>query len=133
MPIHTGTSAPVSGCVTEKPVATPFFSIVARSASAKLVRLHSSMKAAMSGRPSAKRVASGCSAAIAMNVTPMIVSARVVNTRSSFFSPSSSYGKPKLTPTLLPIQFSCIAFTCGGHSSASRSASSSSAYCVIAR
>ncbi len=74
----------------------PFFSIVATSASATPPRLHSSMKACSSGLSLRRRVASGCSAAIAQNVTPMIVSARVVNTRSSFCSPSISYGKPKV-------------------------------------
>ena len=63
----------------------------------------------------ASRVASGCSAAIAMNVTPMIVSARVVYTRRNFLSPSSVYGKPKFTPKLLPIQFSWISRTRSDH------------------
>jgi hypothetical protein len=76
----------------------PFFSIVAMSASATPPCLHSSMNGSNSGLSCARRVASGCSAAIAQKVTPMIVSARVVNTRKSFCSPSISYGKPKFTP-----------------------------------
>ncbi len=92
------------------------------------------MKAASFGSSRASRAASGCSAATATKVTPKRVSARVVNTRSSFFSPSISYGKPKFTPLLRPIQFSCIARTCGGQpSSCFRLSSSSSAYCVILR
>ncbi len=56
----------------------PFFSIVAMSASATLPCLHSAMKAASAGLFCAARVASGCSAATATNVTPISVSARVV-------------------------------------------------------
>ncbi len=41
----------------------------------------------------------------------MMVSARVVYTRSSLDSPPISYGKPKFTPKLLPIQFSWISRT----------------------
>ena len=78
------------GCVTETPVGMPFFSIVARSASITLPRLHSSMKAASLGLSRAARAASGCSAASATKVTPMIVSARVVNTQSFSLLPSSS-------------------------------------------
>ena len=74
----------------KNPVGIPSFSIVARSASITLPRLHSSMNAASFGLSRASRVASGCSAAIALNVTPMIVSARVVKTLSSFRSPSIS-------------------------------------------
>ena len=62
----------------------------------------------------AARVASGCSAATAQKVTPMMVSARVVNTHSLSALPSSSYGKAKRTPVLLPIQFFCISRTCSG-------------------
>ena len=58
----------------------PFFSIVARSASITPPFLHSSMKAASAGLPFAASVASGCSAATAAKVMPMIVSARVVKT-----------------------------------------------------
>ncbi|MCY1235552.1 hypothetical protein D9M72_481740 [compost metagenome] len=58
----------------------PFFSMVAMSASMTEPCLHSSMKAASSGLSSAACVASGCSAATAQKVTPMMVSARVVKT-----------------------------------------------------
>ena len=58
----------------------PFFSIVARSASITLPRWHSAMNAATFGFDLAACAASGCSGATAQNVTPMIVSARVVNT-----------------------------------------------------
>ena len=93
----------------------PFFSIVAMSASITLPRLHSSMKAAqLRGCRCAACVASGCSAATAQKVTPMIVSARVVNTHS-LPSPiglpshrAMSCGNAKRTPSLLPIQFACI-------------------------
>ena len=120
--------SPVSGCVTESPVGMPFLSIIARSASITLPRLHSATNAAILGSRFAACAASGCSAATAQNVTPMIVSARVVKTRITFRSPSSVYGKPKLTPSLLPIQFACISLTLSGQpGSWSRSASSSSA------
>src|SRR6185436_20234879 len=103
----------------------PFFSIVARSASITLLRLHSSTKAARGGLSLAARWASGCSAATATKVTPIIVSARVVKTQSSPLSPEdelpppeeveesgeanggASYGKAKRTPMLFPIQFAC--------------------------
>ena len=52
--------------------------------------LHSSINAASSGLPAAARSASGCSAATAQKVTPIMVSARVVNTQSRSFSPSNS-------------------------------------------
>ena len=134
MPIHTSTCAPVSGCVTNSPVGIPFFSIVARSASITLPCLHSSTNAASFASRFAAAAASGCSAATAQKVTPMIVSARVVNTRIRFFSPSSSYGKPKFTPSLRPIQFACISFTRSGQpGSVSSAASSSSAYWVMRR
>jgi hypothetical protein len=74
--------SPVSGWRTKMPVGMPFFSIVAMSASATPPRLHSSMKAASAGCRFAACVASGCSAATAQKVTPMMVSARVVNTHS---------------------------------------------------
>ncbi len=106
----------------------PSFSMVARSASITLPRLHASTNAAIFGSRFAACAASGCSAATAQKVTPMIVSARVVKTRISFRSPSSAYGKPKLTPSLRPIQFACISLTRSGQpGSLSRSASSSSA------
>jgi hypothetical protein len=60
------------------PVGMPFLSTVAMSASMTLPRLHSSMNAESPGLPRAARTASGCSAATATKVTPMIVSARVV-------------------------------------------------------
>src|SRR5260363_201476 len=41
---------PVSGCWTKKPVAMPFFSVVARSASASPPHLHSSRKRCSAGR-----------------------------------------------------------------------------------
>ena len=53
------------------PVGIPFFSAVARSASMTLPRLHSSMNAASVGLLRAANAARGCSAATAMNVTPM--------------------------------------------------------------
>ena len=112
----------------------PFFSIVARSASITLPRLHSSMNAASAGLRFAACAASGCSAATAQKVTPMIVSARVVNTYirpSPIGAPSSSRmscGNAKRTPSLLPIQFACIVFTRSGQPGIrSRYASSSSA------
>ena len=92
----------------------PFLSIVARSASITLPRRHSSTNAASAGFDFAAWSASGCSAATAQNVTPMIVSARVVNTymRPSPIglpsSPRMSCGNAKRTPSLLPIQFACI-------------------------
>ena len=52
----------------------------------------------------------------------MMVSARVVKTRSWLAAPSISYGKPKLTPVLRPIQFSCMARTCCGQPSSRRQA-----------
>ncbi len=55
-----------------------------------LPRLHSSTNAAIFGSRFAACAASGCSAATAQKVTPMIVSARVVNTRMSRRSPSIS-------------------------------------------
>ena len=83
--------------------------------------LHSSMKAASAGLPAAACAASGCSGATAQKVTPMMVSARVVNTymRPSPIScrPSASrmsWVKAKRTPSLLPIQFSCISLTRSG-------------------
>ena len=83
--------------------------------------------------------ASGCSGATAQKVTPMIVSARVVNTHSlpsptGPFSSWMSCGNAKRTPIERPIQFACIAFTRSGQpGSWSRHSSSSSAYCVIRR
>ena len=112
----------------------PFFSIVARSASATLPCRHSSMNAESAGLLRAAWSASGCSAATAQNVTPMIVSARVVNTYirpSPIGAPSPSRmscGKAKRTPWLLPIQLACIVFTRSGQPGIrSRKASSSSA------
>jgi len=58
--------------------------------------------------------ASGCSAATATKVTPMMVSARVVNTQSFAALPSSTYGKASRTPKLLPIQLACMVFTRSG-------------------
>src|SRR5450759_875648 len=72
--------SPVRGCTTDSPVGMPFFSIVAMSASATPPFLHSSMNAARAGFDAAACAASGCSGATAQNVTPMMVSARVVNT-----------------------------------------------------
>jgi len=72
------------------------------------------MKAATSGLSFAAIVASGCSGATAQKVTPMIVSARVVNTHSRPPPPSMLCGKAKRTPWLLPIQFSCISRTRSG-------------------
>ena len=99
----------------------PFFSIVARSASIDAAapalvdeRRERRVRCARRAR------ASGCSAATAQNVTPMIVSARVVNTYirpSPIGAPSASRmscGKAKRTPSLLPIQLACIVFTRSG-------------------
>ena len=61
----------------------PFFSCGRESASMTLPRLHSSMNAASRGIAARRRRASGCSAAMAMKVTPNSVSARVVNTFSA--------------------------------------------------
>ena len=86
------------------------------------------MNCASAGLPLAACSASGCSAATAQKVTPMMVSARVVNTFSTLLSPSSGYGKPKRTPSDLPIQFFCISLTCSGQPPMpSRADSSSSA------
>ncbi len=103
----------------------PFFSIVATSTSDTPPRRHSSMNAASAGLDLAACIASGCSAATAQKVTPIIVSARVVKT---FIRPSPiglprispsvlrmSCGKANRTPRLLPIQFACITRTRSGH------------------
>ncbi|CFP65044.1 Uncharacterised protein [Bordetella pertussis] len=82
MPTQTSISAPVSGWVTVRPVGMPSFSRVAISASVVPPSLHCSTKAASAGLDCAAWVASGCSGATAQNVTPMMVSARVVNTYS---------------------------------------------------
>jgi hypothetical protein len=72
------------------------------------------MKAASAGLDCAACAASGCSGATAQKVTPMMVSARVVNTymrRRRISAPLASRMscvKAKRTPSLLPIQFSCI-------------------------
>jgi hypothetical protein len=98
----------------------PFFSCVASSASVVPPVLHSSMKAAKAVLANAAWWASGCSAATAQKVTPMMVSARVVNTYilpSPISAPSAPLmlcGKAKRTPSLLPIQFSCIRRTLSG-------------------
>ncbi len=98
----------------------PFFSCVANSASVVPPVLHSSMKAANAGLPAAACAASGCSGATAQKVTPMMVSARVVNTYmrpSPISAPEASrmsWVKAKRTPSLLPIQFSCISRTLSG-------------------
>ena len=68
----------------------PFFSSCARSASITAPFLHSSTKAASFASFFAACAAIGCSAATAMKVAPIRVSARVVNTQSVFFAPSSS-------------------------------------------
>ena len=55
--------------------------------------------------------------ATAQKVTPMIVSARVVNTYSMPRAArlrQLAYGKANRTPSLLPIQFACISFTRSG-------------------
>ena len=58
----------------------PSFSRSASSASVVPPFLQSSMKAASRGLVRAACAASGCSGATAQKVTPMMVSARVVNT-----------------------------------------------------
>src|SRR3990172_9540102 len=67
--------------------------MVARSASTTEPRLHSSTKAASFGLLFAAWVASGCSAATAQKVTPIIVSARVVKTHSFSFFLTSPCGR----------------------------------------
>ena len=98
----------------------PFFSCVASSASVVPPDLHSWMNAASAGLLAAAWLASGCSGATAQKVTPMMVSARVVNT---YILPSPikvpraswmSWVKAKRTPVDLPIQFSCISRTRSG-------------------
>ncbi len=91
-----------------------------------LPRLHSSTKAASAGFRAAACAASGCSAATATKVTPWTVSARVVKTLSRRRSPSSTYGKAIVTPSLLPIQLACIVRTRSGQPSRPSSAASSS-------
>ncbi len=115
----------------------PFFSIVATSASATPPFVHSAMKSASAGWPCARCAASGCSAAIATNDTPISVSARVVKTRSTPFvsTPSGtgaddsvrSYGNDTVTPSLRPIQFRCMTLTRSGQARSSSESSSSSA------
>ncbi len=98
----------------------PSFSFRASSASVVPPFLHSSMKAASGALDAAACWASGCSGATAQNVTPMMVSARVVNTYSLpswIRSPAAlrmSCGNAKRTPADLPIQFSCISRTLSG-------------------
>ena len=98
----------------------PSFSRRASSASVVPPFLHSSMKAASRRLVRAACMASGCSGATAQKVTPMIVSARVVNTYilpppiSSPLKSRMSWVKAKRTPSLLPIQFSCISLTRSG-------------------
>ena len=68
-----------------------------------------------------------------MNVTPKIVSGRVVNTRISFsLTPGASSPNATSIPSERPIQFRCIVVTCWGHSIFEKS-SSSSAYAVVFR
>ena len=105
-----------------------------------LPRLHSSMNAASTGLVRAACAASGCSAATAQKVTPMMVSARVVNTYilpspiGLPSAPAMACGNAKRTPWLLPIQLACIVRTRSGQPGMwSRQESSSSAYCVIRR
>lgn len=99
----------IIGCVTNRPVGIPFFSCVANSASVVPPVLHSSRKAASAGLLAAACNASGCSAATAQNVTPMMVSARVVKTYilpSPIKAPSAPVmvcGKANRTPSLFPI------------------------------
>ncbi len=115
----------------------PFFSCVAMSASIVLPRRHSSMKACNAGFFAPAASAIGCSAAIAMNVTPNKVSARVVNTFSAPSAPisafvSGAYGNAISQPSDLPIQLACMVFTRSGQSgSFSRSPNNSSAYFVM--
>jgi len=78
------------------------------------------MNACNSGLFRAACWASGCSAATAQKVTPMMVSARVVKTYSLpslMSSPDSSLiwcGKAKRTPVDLPIQLACMMRTRSG-------------------
>lgn len=110
----------------------PFFSIVAMSASITEPILHSAMKACSSALFFAACVAIGCSAATAQNVTPMIVSGRVVNTNilpSPISAPSSPLiwcGNAKRTPVDLPIQFDCMMRTRSGQPGSLLSTKSSS-------
>ena len=66
--------------MTISPVGRPSFSLVASSASVVPPALAAVMNASSAGLPLAACDASGCSGATAQKVTPMRVSARVVNT-----------------------------------------------------
>ena len=79
----------MNGCSTCSPVGTPFFSCTARSASMTLPRLHSATNSPIAASAAATAVAIGCSAAMAMNVAPNSVSARVVKTFRLPAAPSS--------------------------------------------
>ena len=68
-----------------------------------------------------------------MNVTPKIVSGRVVNTRIfSSLTPGTSSLNATSTPSERPIQFRCIVVICSGQSILEKS-SNSSAYAVVLR
>jgi hypothetical protein len=75
-------ASPVSGWLTKRPVGRPSFSMVAMSASITEPCLHFVDEGGERRIARAACVASGCSAATAQKVTPMMVSARVVNTHS---------------------------------------------------
>src|SRR5688572_17364315 len=79
----------------------------------------------------AAHAAIGCSAATAQNVAPSRVSARVVNTHSNFFSPSSAYGNARRTPSERPIQFFCITRTRDRKSTRLNSSHSQISYAVF--
>jgi len=66
--------------MTDNPVRMPSFSLTANSASVVPPFWQVSMNVANAGCVSAACAAKGCSAATAQNVTPMMVSGRVVNT-----------------------------------------------------
>ena len=106
--------------MTDSPVGMPFLFHRRHVGFGDAALLHSSMNAARAGFDSAACAAIGCSGATAQNVTPMMVSARVVNTymRPSPIglpsAPRMSWVKAKRTPSLFPIQFSCMMRTRSG-------------------
>ena len=114
---------------TNSPVGMPFFSIVASSASMMPPCLHSSMNAASAGLPArgmrGERVLGRDGAeghahdrVGARREDPHPAVADQLRRRS----PRMSCGNAKRTPSLLPIQFSCIRRTRSGQPSGSRCA-----------
>jgi hypothetical protein len=116
----------------------PSFSMVARSASIAEPVFALATKAATAGSAAAATLASGCSGATATKVTPMIVSARVVNTLRRPWStrlpsaPVIACENAKRTPSERPIQLLCIRRTRSGQPSSRLTWSSNScAYSVM--